>query len=133
MKFLLMMLLFAVPAFGQSDLPVFGNLSEIKGKAPFYFVADDSRVREVLAQELKLSPTPDPKDAEVFVEYKVLAREETNSIWGQLETGELRVYYYRDKKQIVVWSESLKDVAVPKGTPRKLAKKLKSALKKSSK
>ena len=131
MKFLLI-LLFAIPVFAQP--PTYGELSEIEGKTVYYLVADDSRVRAVIEKEIGslLKPARDPEKAELFVEYKVLAREETNSIWGQLETGELRVYYYRDKKQIVVWSESMKDTAVPKGTPRKLAKKLRSALKKSS-
>jgi len=126
MKFLLI-LLFALPALGQ-DLPKFGELSEIKGKTVYYVVADNSQVRETIAKEIGVVPVRDPEKAEVFVEYKALSHHPSNTIFGEMETGELRVYYYQDKKQIVVWSDSATDVAVPKGTPRKLARKLRSAL-----
>lgn len=129
MKFLLI-LLCAVPVFAQP--PILGDISEIRGKSKFYVVSDDTQIRRVIEKEIGRTSIRNPKDAEVFVEYKALMREPSNTIFGELERGELRVYYYRDKEQIVVWSESLKDVADPKGTPRKLAKKLRSALKKLS-
>lgn len=118
MKFLLI-LLFAVPAFAQSE--------------KIYVVTDT--VRQVVNKELKTLAASDPKDAGIFVEYAIVFRETSDAVVGGLvvgsyEQGTMTAYRERDGKRVVVWTGT--DVGSPWAVPKKLAKRLKSALKKDS-
>lgn len=123
MKFLLI-LLFVFPAFGQ-------DLSEIRGKK-IYVVTDV--VRSVVEKELPKMTVSDPKDAQVFVEYKTIERWFSDAVVGGLvigsyEYGEMTVYVQRDSGRVPVWTEKLG--GSPAWVPKKLAKNFRSALKKS--
>jgi hypothetical protein len=96
-------LLLAFPAFAQSDLPKFGSLADIKGMTKFYAKAgpiDREKIVKVLTEDAKLISVNDPEDAQIFVEFK--------SELGEMftATAEMYVYYMREGKRVLAWSDT---------------------------
>lgn len=129
---LLFICLFAFPAFAQTDLPIFGKLSEIEGKSTFYVVAEDAADRRQIENVLseRLVKVIDPAKADLFVEYKSISR--TTKFFGGTERGAMTLYYVRGDKRVIVWSDAVTGGAYKSDAARRLARKLRSALKKNS-
>lgn len=114
MKTLLLILALAFCAFGQSDLPIIGQISDIKNFKKVYLVIESTEDRKMILLALKkkkstLEVVGDPKDADFFLEFKTLARQDKKVLIGSqyTETGEMHAYFYNsEKKKVVAWSES---------------------------
>ena len=109
MKTLIAILVFAFAAFGQSDLPDKGSLSDIVGKTKVYIVADGDAAKVIQKQINKsdvLSGVSKADDAEIFVEYRSLARNSLPPTGIQTETGQIDVCYFREKRKVIAWSGS---------------------------
>lgn len=105
MKFLLLLLL-AIPAFTQ-DLPDRGQLSDLKGRTKAYIVADGGHYKAIeKAIKKQYTLTSKASDADIFFGYKTLSRDEVGKTHMYLENGQLDVYYFRDKTQVVSWSSN---------------------------
>ena len=106
----LFILVFSAAAFAQSDLPQIGKLDDIKGKTKFYLVADTFHSKLMLkeiAKQKALIRVDRAEDAEFFIEYKALSRQPFGETVHISETGELRVYFYKDdKKKVIVWADT---------------------------
>jgi hypothetical protein len=106
MRYLLLLLL-AIPAVAQSDLPDRGTLADIEGKIKIYIDADAEHIRPIeKAIKKPFSIASKVAEAEIFLEYKTLSTQEVTSMKLILETGQLTAYFYRDKQKIVVWMAS---------------------------
>lgn len=107
-------LLFTFAAVGQSELPVIGKIDDIKSFRKVYIAADSTKDRELILKALKkkkakLEVVGDPKDAEFFLEFKTLSRQNKTELVGgsYTENGEMTAYYYSaDKKKTIAWSET---------------------------
>lgn len=110
--FLLLILMLSVVTFAQSDLPEIGSLEDLKGKTRYY-LNSPAKERKQILKELDTKKTglelvSNPDDADFIVEYKVLDSKEkpfliSSSITST--TAQLDVYFYRDGKKIMAWSE----------------------------
>jgi hypothetical protein len=118
MKFLLI-LLFALPVFSQSDLQ----------SVTTYRVEGDAEVKAVIAKTLAPHWKLD-ESSSVVVEYKPLSQQSVG--FANMERGQLTVYVERDGKRVELWAHVATGGAYKADTAKKLAKKLRSALKKSS-
>jgi hypothetical protein len=104
MKTFILCLLLAFPALAQSDLPVIGQLSDIRGKTHYYLTAP-AQERKLLLKEMDklksgLILVGNPDEAEFFIEY---SEKPEQSEFGR--NGQMDVYIYREKRKVVVWSE----------------------------
>ena len=111
MKMLLPLFLLVLSsfAFGQSDLPDIGKLDDIKGRTKVYVIADGDSRKAMLKKlgEAKLTIADKSDDAEFFMEYRTLSRQPFGILPGATtETGQIDVFIYREKKKVVVWSDS---------------------------
>lgn len=115
------LLLFTAAAFGQSDLPDKGTLADIKGKTKIYIAADTINSK-ALAKELgkhkSFTNAATAAGAEIFVEYKRIGDlKYVSGLQIPIETGQVDVYFYRDGKKVIVWSEAgSKDTKSPAGS-----------------
>jgi hypothetical protein len=105
----LIIVLLSAAAYAQSDLPDVGSIADLKGKTKVYIVADAQNTKWIL-KGLKDHPelvrVDHPDDAEFFLEYKeTQQRQQVNSLFTMV-TGQLDVYFYRDKRRVVAWSDS---------------------------
>jgi hypothetical protein len=101
---------FSGRALGQNDLPTIGTFDDIKGLSKVYIVADNES-RKAILKELKKQPAfmlaDKPDDAEFFLQYKTISRQQFSVFTGgTTETGQLDAYVRRDGKKVVAWSES---------------------------
>lgn len=105
---LTILLLSATAALSQTDLPEYGKMPEIQNKTKFYLIADGESKKAVLKKvKAPLTIVDRSEDAEFFLEYKTLSRQPFGILPGATtETGQMDAYYLRDKKKIIVWSES---------------------------
>lgn len=106
----LFILAFSFAAFGQTDLPDIGSLADIKGKTKVYIVTDAQNLKQVLKglkDQSTIVRVDRPDDADFFMEYKEIAdRKQVTSLKLDVITGQMDVYFYRDKRKVVAWSES---------------------------
>jgi len=103
------LLVFVGRTLGQNDLPTIGTFDDIKGLSKGYVVADNESLKAML-KELKKQPAftlvDKPDDAEFFLEYKTISRQQLGLTGGTTETGQLDAYVRRDGKKVVAWSQS---------------------------
>jgi len=111
---ILTVFLFSAFCFGQSDLPIISTISDLKNLKKVYIVTESTQDRKFILLALKkkkssLEIVNDPKDAEFFLEFKQLSRQDKKVLIGSqyTETGEMTAYFYNsDKKKVIAWSES---------------------------
>jgi hypothetical protein len=100
----------AAAAFAQSELPDRGSLSDIKGKTKFYIVADAQNTKQILKalkDHSELVQVNRADDADFFIEYaEPHERKLVTSAQLSMISGQLDVYFYRDKRKVVAWSDS---------------------------
>ena len=126
---------FACSVFCQSGLPEYGRLDDIKGVRTYYVTAANALDRDLMLRELKkldgYTNSDSAEGADFVIEYKTLSRDTMGVMLGgtglslPIETGQIDVYLYRDRKKVVLWSKSdMSGHAGKPGTPaRYLAKK----------
>ena len=105
----ILIFLFTFSVFSQSDLPEIGKLSDIQGRTKFYLVASGQSRKAILKnfEKQKVFTIVDkPDDAEFFIEYKITSLTPDFHGLALNETGQMEVYFYRNKKKVIVWSES---------------------------
>lgn len=105
---LLILLIVAKSAFAQSDLPDIGKIEDIKGRTKIYLSGDAINIKAMqqeLSRRKDISIADKPENAEFFIEYKMLNVDYITDFHFPVETGQLDVYFYRDKKKVVVWSK----------------------------
>lgn len=104
----LLVLMFAASVFPQSELPEIGKIDEIKGKTKIYLFSDAINIKSMQQELSKLKNitiADKPENADFFIEYKVLKTDYVTDFHFPVETGQLDVYFYREKKKVVVWSK----------------------------
>jgi hypothetical protein len=99
------------PGVGQNDLPTVGSFDDIKDLSKVY-VAADNESRKAILKELNKQPAfslvDKPEEAQFFLEYKTISRQQFSVFTGgTTETGQLDAYVRHDGKKIVAWSESM--------------------------
>ncbi len=126
-KVLLMMLLIGSWGYGyaQSEMPEYGKIADLKGKSKVYVIATAEH-RKLILRELgkrqQIVNVDRAEDAEFFVEYKTLSREEPigivrgTGVSMPYENGQLDVFFLRDNKKVIAWSEA-RNVGWYKGLP----------------
>lgn len=105
----ILILLLAAAAFAQSDLPELGTIADIVGKTRMYIVADAEARKSILKKlgdKSGITIATKPGDAEFFLEYRTLDRDRVTMMEIPVETGQIDVYYYRDKQKVIAWSNS---------------------------
>jgi len=117
-KLLPIIFLFALSVwvFAQTDLPIIGKIADIKTFNKVYLSAPSTQDRNFMIKMLKkekskLEIVDDPKDAEFFLEYREVARQEKSGLLNigrdYTETGEMSAYFYNaDKKKVIAWSKT---------------------------
>ncbi len=106
---ILTVFLFSAFCFGQSDLPIISTISDLKNLKKVYIVTESTQDRKFILLALKkkkssLEIVNDPKDAEFFLEFKQLSRQDKKVLIGSqyTETGEMTAYFYNsDKKKVI--------------------------------
>ena len=123
--FFVVLLAFSGRTLGQNDLPTIGSFDDIKGLSKVYVVADnESRkpILKVLKKQPAFTLVDKPEDAEFFLEYKTISRQQF-AMMGTTETGQLDAYVRRDGKKVVAWSESTTGGGLKRDTANHLIKK----------
>src|SRR5690242_15942947 len=102
----LLILLLSSIVFAQTDLPVIGNIKDITNFKKVYLVTESTQDRKMILLALKkkkakLEVVNNPDEAEFFLEFKTLARQDKKVLIGSqyTENGEMTAYYYSDKKK----------------------------------
>ncbi len=106
MKILILLLFLSTAAYAQ--LLDKGDISEIKGKTKYYLVADafaSKQINKELKKAKNLTSVNTEDAAEFFFEYKTIGNEDRVGGFYS-STGQLDVYYRRDGKKVIVWSDS---------------------------
>lgn len=110
---LLLPLLFVAEMFSQSDLPIIGDIAEIKGRTKIYVAVEAADDRKLILKEFTKNKTftvvNDPADAEFFMTMRSLSKVDKTVMFGRdyEERDEAQVYYIRaDGKKIVVWQDT---------------------------
>lgn len=104
MKILLTLLLL----FAQTDLPEYGDLSELKGKQKVYVAADEQASRNYIVKMLQKDFTVvnSPEEAEFFLLYEVKASTESRGRQpSHYKRSEMVAYTLADKRKRILWSE----------------------------
>lgn len=107
-------LLFAPLSFAQDDLPIIGAITEIKDFKKVYLVTESTADRKMILLALKkkkstLQVVNNPTDADFFLEFKTLSRQDKKVLIGSqyTEDGEMTAYYFNsEKRKVIAWSES---------------------------
>lgn len=100
------------------DLPEYGRLQEIKGKTRVYVNAEVTAERKTMIKALDktgLNLVNKADEAEFFIVYKELSRTQTTSLNLDMITGQIDVFYLRDGKRVIVYSET--KIGGIKGSP----------------
>jgi hypothetical protein len=108
MKTCLLLLILTVAATAQTDFPDIGSIADIKGKNKVYIVMDTDHLKMVRKEVSKtFTIVTKPTEADFFLEYKVLRLSKSAPpVNTESETGQLDVFFYKDKKKVVAWSDS---------------------------
>lgn len=123
MKFLLL-LLFVIPVFAQTELPDRGDITDLRGKTKVYVVADSIHrkgIEAVLSKSFSL--VNKPADAEIILEYKILSSEPIGTLGMTIEDGQLDAYYYKNGRKTVAWSDGVGASGIHWNAGEKLAKR----------
>lgn len=94
---------------GQTDLPEYGKLGDLVGKARVYVIADGDHRKAIiknLERQKELSVVSSTGEADMYIEYRTLARNSLPPSGIQTETGQIDAFYYRDKKKVIAWTNS---------------------------
>ncbi len=95
-------------AYAQTDLPEVGKITDIRGKTRVYLAGDAQIIKSLtkeLAKRKDLSLANKPEEADFFVEYRTINIKYVTSLNMPLETGQLDVYFFREKRKVIAWSE----------------------------
>lgn len=114
--------IFPLSVLGQDALPEYGKLSDLTGKSKYYIIgSSDARkvVLKALEKHKSFVTVDKAEDAEFFIEYRFISKVPVFNGYGITETGELLVYFSRDKTRVVVWSET-KSGGTPSNTLAKM-------------
>ena len=119
--------------FGQTDQPIIGSLSEIRGLTKYYVEAntvDRDKIRKELKSVSQFEPVNDPSEAQFFVAYKTISERTGGSIPYSIATGQMDVYFLRDGKKVLAWSASGSAGGYKAAVAGKLSGQFKKAFKK---
>lgn len=120
-------------AYGQSDLPEYGKLSDIKDKTKIYVIAEGearTAMLKTIDKQSKFSIIEKPEAAEIFIEYKMISRGTVPPTGMTLETGQMNVFYYRETTKVIAWSDSAEGGGFRGDTANRLLKKFLKAVEK---
>ena len=120
MKKLILFLFISVAAAtiarGQSDLPIMGDISAIKGLTKVYVAGATSDERKIIVEAFKREKknipfviVGDPSEAEFFMNFGELTRQvvATMGRGAYQERDELEVYLYNsEKKKVIVFADT---------------------------
>ena len=115
---------FVSNAFGQEELPQRGNLSDIISSTKCYINAnedDREKILNLISKNTSWTTVSDPEDADFFIEYKELSRDE--KMYATFARGQMDVYTFKDDKKVVVWSRVETGGGYKSDVPGKLVKK----------
>lgn len=129
----LVLLVAPMVVFSQTDLPITGSIDDIKNRSKVYLIADNESRKAILKQLEKqkvFAIVNKPDDAEFFIEYKTISRQQLSMFGGTTETGQMDVYIFRDNKKVIAWSESTTGGGFKGDTANRLIKKFLNATKK---
>lgn len=102
-------------ALGQSDLPIIGDITQIKELTKVYIAGATSDERKVILEAFKRDKKQpfvvvgDPAEAELFMNFGELSRQVDSRMNQRAyqERDELEVYYYnKDKKKVIVFTDT---------------------------
>lgn len=97
------------------ELPIMGDISEIKTFTKIYLMGATSDDRKMILEYFKRdkkSPfkvVADPADAEIFMNFAELSRQAVanNRSSAQQQRSELEVFYYnKDKRKVIVFTDT---------------------------
>lgn len=117
----------------QSDFPKYGTLADLDGLSKYYINAD-AEAKEQIEKRLKKlgwKAVGDPVEAEIFVEYRELAQNET--LFMRLARGQMDIFIFRDGSRVVAWSKVASGGAYKGNVAHKLSGQFLDALKKRKK
>lgn len=117
--------------FGQSNLPETGSLDDIQGMTKYYVIGtqqDREKISKVLGKRDDLVAVGKAEDAQFFVEYREISRDE--KMMMTIARGQLDVFTQRDGKKVVAWSDSASGGGYKSAVAGELASKFLKALKK---
>ncbi len=109
---LISLLLISLPVFAQDELPERGSIADIKGLTNFYVATDDDDAYKAIARTLKnykaVEVVSTAKDAEFFLEYKVLTRDVAPGRGGAdlAKRSQLRAIVKRGDSRVISWTET---------------------------
>jgi hypothetical protein len=102
-------LLLALVAFGQDDLPIIGKVSDLSGKIKVYLSAPATKSRERIQKILDKDKdktfqiVADPKEADFILEFKPI----TKTRYPIEDSAEMTAYFYNsEKRKVVAWSQT---------------------------
>src|SRR5687768_2239782 len=101
MKFLVLLLLM-IPCFAQSDLPDRGQIADLKGKSKVFIVADGEHfdaIKKVAGDRFEVVGRS--ANADFFIAYKTLSRDEVGKTEMFVEHGQLDVYYLDASRKVI--------------------------------
>lgn len=95
-----------------NSLPIYGNITDIRGLNRIYIHAEDSQSRERIIKELRKAPqfrvVGNLEEAQIILEYKVLSRD-SNSDQGNKELrvrGQLSAIFFKGNSRTVAWLDT---------------------------
>lgn len=133
----LTLLLFPIAAYSQ--LPDKGKIADIAGKTRFYLDAEADQAK-MIRKELKKSDLKEvdtANEADFVVEFRILSQKEkpmTGGLFPESNTvrrGEMNVYYLRDGKKVVVFSDVKEGGELSRPAASALPRRFLAELKKS--
>jgi hypothetical protein len=136
---LLTLLLFPVAAYSQ--LPDKGSIADIAGKTRFYLDTEADQAK-LIRHELKksgLKEVTSVNEADFVIEFHILSQKEkpmTGGLFPDSNTvrrGEMNVYYLRDGKKVVVFSDVKEGGSFSRPAASALPRRFLAELKLSSK
>jgi hypothetical protein len=97
-------------------LPVFGTIKDIKDFNRIYINVENAQSRERIVKALDKAPqfqiVSDPNDAQIFLEYKVLSRDnnsDTNDTDLRIKS-QMNAVVIKDNKRVIAWSDTVDHV-----------------------
>ena len=97
-------------------LPVYGTIKDIKDFNRIYINVENAQSRERIVKALDKAPqfqiVSDPNDAQIFLEYKVLSRDnnsDTNDTDLRIKS-QMNAVYVRGNRRVIAWSDTVDHV-----------------------
>lgn len=118
MKPLLTCLLFTSVVFAQESLPVYGNMSDLRGMTKVYLATESTQIRKYVLDELKKNKTLEvvnsPDVAQFFLECKETGQTVIGgSLIKEIKTFEMTAYTLIDKHRRIAWSGTKNSLRYP--------------------